>query len=174
MEKKMPFSKFECKDVGIPTYKRDKRENDDDHKPLVLKSPFVEVEIEGKESIFIQKRTAVWLFKETERISADCLLRVHVKQPFSEKKGHRNVLDKEIPIVTELDDLCAFVVSAGRFRNGRLMQFVKYYKSKKKLQYKGNYANIVGKFGVFVHGMKNLMISLFTKYLILLVWTINN
>ena len=27
VEKKMPFSKFECKDVGIPTYKRDKREN---------------------------------------------------------------------------------------------------------------------------------------------------
>ena len=55
----MPFSKFECKDVGIPTYKRDKRENDDNHKPLSLKSPFIEVEIEGKESIFIQKRTAV-------------------------------------------------------------------------------------------------------------------
>ena len=62
----MPFSKFECKYVGIPTYKRDKRENDDNHKPLGLKSPFVEVEIEGKESISIQKHTDVWLFKETE------------------------------------------------------------------------------------------------------------
>ena len=57
--KKMSFPKFECKDVGIPTYKKDKRENDDDHKPLGLKSPFVEVEIEGKESIFIRKCTAV-------------------------------------------------------------------------------------------------------------------
>ena len=47
----MSFKKFECKDVGIHTYKKDKRENDDDHKPLGLKSPFVEVEIEGKESI---------------------------------------------------------------------------------------------------------------------------
>ena len=52
MEKKMSFTKFECKDVGIPTHKKDKRENDD-HKPLGLKSPFVKVEIEGKESIFI-------------------------------------------------------------------------------------------------------------------------
>ena len=65
----MSFTKFECKDVGIPMYKKDKRENDD-HKPLGLKSPFVEVEIEGKESIFIRKRTAVWLFQDTERVSA--------------------------------------------------------------------------------------------------------
>ena len=57
-------------------------------------------------------------------------------------------MDKEIPIVTELDDLCVLVASAGRFRNGRLMQFVKYYKNNKKLQYKENYANIVEKFGV--------------------------
>ena len=54
---------------------------------------------------------------------------MHVKQPFSEKKEHRNVLDKEIPIVTELDDLCAFVASAGKFEIGRLMQFVKYDKN---------------------------------------------
>ena len=133
--------------------RRIKRENDDDHKPLGLKSPFVEVEIEGKESIFIQKCTAVWLFQDTERVSADHLLRVRAKQPFSEKKEYRNGLDKDIPIVTELvvvGDLCAFVASAERFKIGRVMQFVKYDKNNKELQYKGNYmyANIVGKFSV--------------------------
>ena len=76
---------------------------------------------------------------------------MHAKQPFSEKKEYINALDKEIPIVTELvvvGDLCAFVASAGRFKIGRVMQFVKYDKNNKELQYEGNYANIVGKFGV--------------------------
>ena len=90
------------------------------------------------------------------------------------KKEHRNVLDKEIPIVTELDDLCAFVASAGRFRIGRLMQLMKYDKNKKELQYKGNYANIVGKFGVLCTWYEESDDQFVYKYIILLVWTINH
>ena len=76
---------------------------------------------------------------------------MYAKQPFSKKKEYRNALDKEIQIVTELvvvGDLCAFVASVGRFKIGRVMQFLKYDKNNKELQYKGNYADIVGKFGV--------------------------
>ena len=45
--------------------------------------PCVEVKGKNGESIFIHKTTAVWLFQEGERISADHLFRVRHKQPFS-------------------------------------------------------------------------------------------
>ena len=66
--------------------RRIKRENDDDHKPLGLKSPFVEVEIEGKESIFIRKRTAVWLFQDTERVYLQIVCYKCMQNNLSQKK----------------------------------------------------------------------------------------
>ena len=44
-------------------------------------TPFVEVTIKGR-AVLIRKTTAVWLFQETERVSADRLFRVRLKQPF--------------------------------------------------------------------------------------------
>ena len=42
---------------------------------------FIEVTIK-RHAVLIRKTTAVWLFQETERVSADSLFRVRLKQPF--------------------------------------------------------------------------------------------
>ena len=45
-------------------------------------TPYVEVKVKGS-TILIRKTTAIWLFQETERVSADRLFRVRLKQPYS-------------------------------------------------------------------------------------------
>ena len=45
-------------------------------------TPFVKVKVKG-ESVLIRKTTAIWLFQETEKISADRLFRARLKQPFA-------------------------------------------------------------------------------------------
>ena len=45
-------------------------------------SPFVEVSVKGR-VVLIRKTTAIWLFQETERVSADRIFRVRVNQPYA-------------------------------------------------------------------------------------------
>ena len=52
-------------------------------------TPFVEVTIKGC-AVLIRKTTAVWLFQETERVSADRLFRVRLKQPFGSHSSVKN------------------------------------------------------------------------------------
>ena len=52
-------------------------------------TPFVEVTIKGC-AVLIRKTTAVWLFQETERVSADRLFRVRLKQPFGSDSSVKN------------------------------------------------------------------------------------
>ena len=54
-------------------------------------TPFVEVTIKGR-AVLIRKTTAVWLFQETERVSADRLFRVRLKQPFGSDLSVKNTL----------------------------------------------------------------------------------
>ena len=54
-------------------------------------TPFVEVTIKGC-AVLIKKTTAVWLFQETERVSADRLFRVRLKQPFGSDSSVKNTL----------------------------------------------------------------------------------
>ena len=54
-------------------------------------TPFVEVTIKGH-AVLIRKTTAVWLFQETERVSADRLFRVRLKQPFGSDLSVKNTL----------------------------------------------------------------------------------
>lgn len=71
---------FECTDNStVPLY----IQIDCSEKPQMRKfSPFVEVSHNGK-VFHIRKSTAVWLFQKCERVSTDCLFRVHSKQPYS-------------------------------------------------------------------------------------------
>ena len=45
-------------------------------------TPFVEVNVKGH-AVLIRKTIAMWLFQETERVSADRLFRVRLKQPYA-------------------------------------------------------------------------------------------
>ena len=45
-------------------------------------TPYMQAQVKGR-SVLIRKTPAVWLFQETERLSADCILRVRLKQPFA-------------------------------------------------------------------------------------------
>ena len=45
-------------------------------------TPFIKVNDKGQD-VLIRKTTAIWLFQDTERISADQLFRVRLKQPFA-------------------------------------------------------------------------------------------
>ena len=59
--------------------------------------PCVEVKGKNGESIYIRKTTAVWLFQEGERVSADCLFRVRHKQPFSINTAVTDTLQSGVP-----------------------------------------------------------------------------
>ena len=114
--------------------------------PSNQKSPFVELEIPGQEKVMIRKRTAVWLFQDTERLSADRLFRVRANQPFSNKpkQEHTNLsVNDATPVSAKyviIGDLCTFCTkSEGQVTIGRVMQLIKYDKNQKELQYKGNY-----------------------------------
>ena len=45
-------------------------------------TPFVEVSVKGR-VVLIRKTTAIWLFQETERVSADRLFKVRLEQPYA-------------------------------------------------------------------------------------------
>ena len=61
LRKTMPFTKIETQDIGITLYKTNKTSNSGlDHTSDNLKSPFVEVEIAERDSIYIRKQTAIF------------------------------------------------------------------------------------------------------------------
>ena len=141
LRKTMPLTKIETQDIGIPLYKMNKTSNSGlDHTSDNLKSPFVEVEIAGRDSIYIRKQTAVWLFQDTERLSADRLFRVRAKQPYSETKESSKVvcdINQPQPVMAEyvaVGELCAFKLNSN-FRIGRVLQFIKFDKNHKELPY---------------------------------------
>lgn len=86
-------------------------------KPKPSFTPFVEVTIKGH-AVLIRKTTAVWLFQETERVSADRLFRVRLKQPFGSDLTMKNTLAVEQnPIANddknpEYDVVCGTVVTS--------------------------------------------------------------
>ena len=45
-------------------------------------TPYVRAQVKGR-SVLIRKTTAVWLFQEAERLSADRIFPVKLKQPFA-------------------------------------------------------------------------------------------
>ena len=75
---KMSFTWIKTDSVSMFEMKDDK----DSSKPLPLKCRLLEIEQNGKR-MFIHKTTAVWLFQEGERVSADRLFRVREIQPYT-------------------------------------------------------------------------------------------
>ena len=75
----------------IPMYQQVEKPDDSTKETKKLKSistvkkfnPFVEVKTSSNKKILIRKTTALWLLQEGERISADRLFRVRLKQPYS-------------------------------------------------------------------------------------------
>ena len=116
-----------------------------------ITSPFVKMELDGKDDMYIRKRTAVWLFQDSERLSSDRLFRVRAKQPFAaEKLLKQKMLESNKPQIAAhvlVGDLCIFKTFNDKMRIGRVLQFVKYDKSK-ELPYRGNYAETNNKQGV--------------------------
>ena len=123
---------------GIPLY-NSVDESKEDNAVLSDKSPFVEVEYKGN-TIYVRKRTVVWLLSEGERLSSDRLFRVRAKQPFS---GENEVILSPTtfpqPYVAEtvsIGDLCAFR-NKNCFRIGKILNFANYKeKTKKNREYK--------------------------------------
>ena len=91
-------------------------------------SPFVPVQHNGKQ-LFIRKSTAVWLFSEGERISADRLFRVRNKQPFSEST--KKILEATASEIVCIGDVCAFHIPKD-CRIGRVLHFSYYKETTKK------------------------------------------
>ncbi len=134
--------------TGIPIFK--KKESGQDSKEVDdVASVFVKVKMDGKqEEIYIRKRTAVWLFQDGERLSADRLFRVRAKQPFTVGNiVNQKMIQKDNLHTAIIGDLCAFKYENNNFRIGRVLQFAKYDKSKQS-SYQGNFAEIDCKFGV--------------------------
>ena len=130
--------------VGIPVY----RSNEGTEGSL-----FVKVESHGKE-VLIRKRTAVWLFNDTEHVSSDRLFRVRAN--FNENgtnKHSDSVIMKEntkTPVVSEyivVGDVCVFICD-GMPKVGKVLQFTKYDTKGKKISYKCQYAMVSDRFGV--------------------------
>ena len=128
--------------MGIPVYKkRNDKESSDDQ------SQFLKLEIDGRDDVYIRKRTAVWLLQNTERVSADRLFRVRSNQPFAVKKNQSSCcIDETAPITAKhitVGDLCVFKGKiANNFKIGRVMHFIKIGKTGKQAQYKGKCTEI--------------------------------
>ena len=142
IRKQTQYKKVETQDEsGIPTYRQILSPDE----ASLLTSPFVEVEV-SRRKVLIRKRTAVWLFQDTERVSADRLFRVRANQPFATKlkQEHTNFsLNETNPVIAEyvmIGDLCAFhTESNDKVKIGRVMQLIKFDKNQKEFQHKGNY-----------------------------------
>ena len=106
-------------------------------------SRFVEVNHIGG-TIYIHKTTAVWLFQEGERVSADRLFRVRQKQPYSCITTHTKEIrisdSNAVPTTCEVitvGDICAFRFPECKWKLGKVLQFsYTSEKTKMKRQYK--------------------------------------
>ena len=124
-------------------------------------TPFVEVCIKGH-TFMVRKTTAIWLFQESERVSADRLFRVRDKQPFATSTSKapdipNYTLAKALPVI-QVGELCVMKVS-NSWKLGRVLQFAKRDSSKNLL--KATRTTMLQyplkRLGFFVHGMKHLM-----------------
>ena len=117
------------------------------------------VEHNGKR-MFIHKTTAVWLFQEGERVSANCLFRVREIQPYiinsaviSSCEDSKPAVVTKLPVL-EVGNICVFLKKRGDsiWQIGRVLQFAYYLeRTKKAKQYKATKVNIeenLGKVGV--------------------------
>ena len=82
----------------------------------------------------IRKTTAIWLFQESERVSADRLFRVRDKQPFATSTSKapdipNYTVAKALPVI-QVGELCVMKASDS-WKLGRVLQFAKYDSSKK-------------------------------------------
>ena len=127
--------KFKCISTStIPMYMEFSCGNEQQQKKF---THFIEVKHHDK--IFhIRKSTAVWLFQECERVSADRLFRVRSKQPYSSNFGPDTLQIKsgidetsDLPQkleVVQIGDVCVFLIQ-HEWRIGKVLQF--YYPSGK-------------------------------------------
>ena len=89
--------------------------------------PYLQVEFGGK-IMYIHKTTAIWLFREDERASSDCLFRVWCKQPYSSSTplAKCSAVSKDIdmqPISSTVQiELYVFKKDNG-WSIGRMLQF---------------------------------------------------
>ena len=148
----MPFQKVESCSTSVPVYKKKVVEDEEDSQSYSLKSQYVEVTLRNKETIFIRKQTAVWLFQDAERLSSDRIFRVRAKQPGD--KGDSLNLPCNIEHAQTVKagyivvgDLCAFRISSD-IGIGRVLQFIRYDRNGKQLGYRGNYADVNENIGV--------------------------
>ena len=109
-------------------------------------NPYVPIKHKEKE-MYIHKTTAVWLLQEGERVSADRLIWVRSKQPYTCKPQslthvHVNTLPAAYPTI-EVGNICAFAESTTKWKLGRVLKFA-YYMEKKvtSRQYSATSVNI--------------------------------
>ena len=82
--------------------------------------------------MFINKTTAVWLLQVSERVSTDRLFRVRACQPYNTvtvPQPRTCKADNTLPVVEkvlEVDDVCVFKHTAGKWKIGRILQFAHY------------------------------------------------
>ena len=127
-------------------------------------SPFLELEHNGK-VVSIRKTTLVWVFQQTESISADRLFRVRNKQPYSTCLGQPQSKNFDLCCSTsdigkndvptnrkrvKVGDVCVFRTDGiNRWRLGKVLQFSYLNgKSKKVQQYIGLSADLGSNIGV--------------------------
>lgn len=128
--------------VGIPTYQNVTTEQESNN------SLFVPVVVKGR-SIFISKKTAVWLLNDGERVSSDRIFRVRSQQP-----NESNVTIKLSTIMSDsvenkplisnhvvIGDFCVFYDGTVP-KIGKVLQFLKYDIKGKKINYRANYATV--------------------------------
>ena len=128
--------------VGIPTYQNVTTEQESNN------SLFVPVVVEGR-SIFIRKKTAVWLLNDGERVSSDRIFRVRSKQPNESKETIKlsTIMSDPVenkPIVSNhvvIGDFCVFYDGTVP-KIGKVLQFLKYDIKGKKINYRANYATV--------------------------------
>ena len=152
---KMSFTRIKTDSVSMFEIKDDK----DNSKTLPSKSRLLEIEHNGKR-MFIHKTTAVWLFQEGERVSADRLFRVREIQPYATNSEVISSCEDSKPAVAtklpelEVGNICVFLKKRGDsiWQIGRVLQFAYYLeRTKKARQYKATTVNIkenLGKVGV--------------------------
>jgi len=82
----LPVDKLPSETIPLYKHKHGSHNSDILSEPVAggkhVFTPYVQVQVKGR-SVLIRKTTAVWLFQETERLSADRIFRVKLKQPFA-------------------------------------------------------------------------------------------
>ena len=149
------------------------KDDKDNSRPLPSKCRLLEIEYNGKR-MFIHKTTAVWLFQEGERVSADRLFRVRETQPYKNNSKFVSLNEASNPNIAarqaalEVGNMCVFLKKSSEsiWQIGRVLQFAYYLeKTKKARQYRGTTLNIeenLGKVGVLCSWFVKTKTGIFT------------